>query len=285
MKSNFNKIILGTANFGLRYGNKNKKLNDKNIKEILNLAKRYGIKTIDTAQSYGDAEKKLGNYKNNFRFITKISNFKKISKKKIIDIINYSRNNLKVKKIDYLMFHDCREFKKENFKLPKLILKEKNILYKKIGVSIYKPSELYECIKYKHLDCIQIPFNLLDTRWLNINFKKIKKKNKSLELHVRSIFLRGMLPKKIQRLPNWFKDKKKLKIILNSIKKKHKVSLENILFSYVYQQNWIDKIILGVSSTYQLKKTKDFLKYRKSIRIKKNIFNFVPKKILMPKYW
>ncbi len=176
MKSKFGKIILGTANFGLHYGNKNKKLNNKNIKEILNIAKRYGINTIDTAQAYGDSEKKVGQYKKNFKFITKISNFKNISKKNIINIINYSRNNLKVKKIDYLMFHDYREFKKDNFKLPKLILNQKKILYKKIGVSIYKPNELYECIKYKHLDCIQIPFNLLDTRWLNINFKKIKKK-------------------------------------------------------------------------------------------------------------
>ena len=59
MKSKFGKIILGTANFGLHYGNKNKKLNNKNIKEILNIAKRYGINTIDTAQAYGDSEKKV----------------------------------------------------------------------------------------------------------------------------------------------------------------------------------------------------------------------------------
>ena len=183
------------------------------------------------------------------------------------------------------MFHNYLEFKKNNFQLPKLILNQKNILYKKIGVSIYKPSELYECIKYKHLDCVQIPFNLIDTRWLNVNFEKIKKKNKSLEIHVRSVFLRGMLPNKIHHLPQWFKDKKKLKVILNSIKKKYKTSLENILFSYVYQQNWIDKIILGVSSSYQLKQIKTFLKYKKSININKNSFSFVPKKILMPKYW
>ena len=58
MKSNFDKIVLGTANFGLKYGNKNKKLSNKNIQEILNLAKKYGINIIDTAQSYGNAEKK-----------------------------------------------------------------------------------------------------------------------------------------------------------------------------------------------------------------------------------
>ena len=285
MKSKLSRIILGTANFGLKYGNKNKKLNNKNINNILKLAKKYGIDTIDTAQSYGDAEKKLGKFEKNFKFITKISNLKNISEKRIIDIISHSKNNLKVKKIDYLMFHDYKEFKKNKFRLPKLLLNQKGILYKKIGVSIYKPNELYECIKYKNLDCIQIPFNLLDYRWSNVNFKKIKKKKKTLEIHVRSIFLKGTLPNKIHHLPSWFKDKKKLKISLNIIKKEHKISLENILFSYVFQQNWIDKIILGVSSTYQLKKVKSFLKYKRFISIKKNEFNFIPKKILMPKYW
>ena len=93
------------------------------------------------------------------------------------------------------------------------------------------------------------------------------------------------MPNKTQHLPCWFKDKKKLKKSLDMIKKEHKISLENILFNFVFQQNWIDKIILGVSSAYQLKKIKSFLKYKKLISIKKNKFNFIPKKILMPKYW
>ena len=36
-----------------------KKLSDKKIKDILETAKKYGINTIDTAQSYGDVEEKL----------------------------------------------------------------------------------------------------------------------------------------------------------------------------------------------------------------------------------
>ena len=285
MKTRLKKIAIGTANFGMKYGINKKKLSDKKIKDILKTAKKYGINTIDTAQSYGDAEEKLGLHKNKFKYITKVSNLKNISKQKIIDVLNFSLNNLKINKIDCVMFHNFKEFEKNKFKLPKFFLSKRGILFNKIGVSIYRPEELYKCIKFKELDCIQIPFNLLDYRWNNVDFYKIKKNNKSLEIHVRSIFLKGMLPYKIKYLPSWFKYKKKLSKRLSLIKQKNKIDLENILFSFVFQQKWIDKIVIGFSSAKQLKKIKSFTKYSKSIKVNKNYFNFIPKKLLMPKYW
>ena len=71
-KFNFNKLIIGTANFGQKYGLKNKKINQKEIFRILNYSHQIGIRTIDTANSYGNSEKILGK--------TKLKKWKVISK-------------------------------------------------------------------------------------------------------------------------------------------------------------------------------------------------------------
>ena len=59
---NFNKIALGTAQFGLNYGVKNTtgKVKKEDIESILSLARDNNINIIDTAISYGTSEKILG---------------------------------------------------------------------------------------------------------------------------------------------------------------------------------------------------------------------------------
>jgi len=57
------KLILGTANFGLRYGIANdRKLSPDEVFAILECARELGVQGIDTARSYGDAEKTVGQF-------------------------------------------------------------------------------------------------------------------------------------------------------------------------------------------------------------------------------
>ena len=76
---------------------------------------------------------------------------------------------------------------------------KKDGLVKKIGVSIYSPKELENITKYINLDIVQTPFNLIDriqdTGWL-LSLNKM-----GVEIHVRSIFLQGLLLMKEQNIP------------------------------------------------------------------------------------
>ena len=60
----YQKIILGTAQFGMNYGisNKTGKIKTKNITKILDLLKKNKINLLDTANSYQKSEKEIGNY-------------------------------------------------------------------------------------------------------------------------------------------------------------------------------------------------------------------------------
>ena len=51
------KIIIGSANFNQNYGINNNNISKKEIKKLINLAKKYGINTIDTSASYKDSAK------------------------------------------------------------------------------------------------------------------------------------------------------------------------------------------------------------------------------------
>ena len=70
------KICLGSAQFGLNYGltNKNGKVNENQVINLLDFAIENGISLIDTSPSYVDAEITLGKYPQikNFNICTKI---------------------------------------------------------------------------------------------------------------------------------------------------------------------------------------------------------------------
>ncbi len=62
------KIILGTAQFGLNYGINNLTGKPSNLQviEILNFASENRIKILDTADAYGDAAEIIGLYNESF---------------------------------------------------------------------------------------------------------------------------------------------------------------------------------------------------------------------------
>ena len=69
------KIIIGTAQFGLDYGiaNSTGKMKTNEIKKIIKYARTNYIKNIDTAHAYGDSEQRLGNVGiKNFNVIVKL---------------------------------------------------------------------------------------------------------------------------------------------------------------------------------------------------------------------
>ena len=73
MNKAYEKICIGTANFGQEYGfNKNLQLSKSEVFSILSLARDNNIKTIDTAANYGKSEKLIGDFGNDkWNIITK----------------------------------------------------------------------------------------------------------------------------------------------------------------------------------------------------------------------
>ena len=246
------KLALGTAQWGLKYGISNVHgiITDKELKTILSIVEKYKINLFDTAVNYGLAEKRLGEFlmKEN-KIITKVGYFKKGNNLK--DQITNSFKNLKRGNIYGCLFHNSNELiENKNLweDLKKYKLKGK---IKKIGYSLYEPSKLLKLLEAKLIpDIVQIPYNILDRKF-EPYFSLLKENN--IEIHIRSVFLQGLLFKSVDELNSKFKDLISPFNELKEIQAKAKLEILSLALSFVIQNHSIDYVILGVEKAKQLK--------------------------------
>ena len=254
------KIILGTAQFGMKYGVANKfgKIKSPEIIKILDFLKRKSLSSLDTASSYNLSEKEIGKfYKKRmlkFKIITKYSYSNKYS------ITRQYENS--VKNLGYLpntiLAHSYKDYISKNFHKEIKNLKKKYPI-KKVGVSLYNENELRKVLRFKKPDVVQVPVNILDKRFLKNKIVKILKK-KSIKVLARSIFLQGLFFKKKTFIFRKFKNVKSTFKILENICKKENLTLSELSLIWTFKRRELDNIILGVDSLNQLKSNLNTLK-------------------------
>jgi len=253
------RLALGTVQFGLNYGVTNTvgKVNESSVTEMLNVAAMHQINTIDTAIGYGDSEHVLGqNNINDFNIISKIPPLDDNSDVHnwVLTQLNGSLYRLGQDSLYGVLLHNPDDlFTPFGQKLYKSMinLKDKGLV-KKIGISVYSPKQLDKIFLDYDFDIVQAPLNIIDRRleesgWLS----KLNKMN--IEIHIRSVFLQGLLllaknniPKKFNRWSflwsNWEKY-----ILQNRIN-----PIEACL-SYPLKFAEVDRVIVGAQNREQLK--------------------------------
>lgn len=285
------KIIIGCANFGNRYGFIKKKKNIESVKRIASIAIKNKITHFDTAQDYKNSEKILGQvikeYKGTkFNIDTKLTKFLgKIDYAKIEHKVRESLKKLNIKKINTLYIHDPSQLKGRQGKVlfASMLKLKKKKLFKYIGVSVYSISETKQILKKFPVNIIQAPVNFLDRRFLDINLIKLLKKRKA-KLIARSVFLKGVLVKGSKHLPKKLMVFKNVQQFINKLAKENKTDKIAVCFASVLRIKVINKVIVGVSSSNQLKKLIEISKNRQ------NFSNFIAphianRKLLDPRYW
>lgn len=244
------KIGLGTVQWGLDYGISNIHgiPSDRELKSIVRLASQYGINLFDTAAQYGNAEQRLGKYINkSSRIVSKInSKFDKSLESQIQGSLNF----LNIEQLYAYLFHSSKDLIDEPSlwnQMQKLKIEGK---VKKIGYSLYNPEELEKLFKLKFIpDLIQIPFNIIDRRF-ETYFKKLNELN--IEIHVRSIFLQGLLLNfemmKNSKFSKW-------NLIWNKYKNwlsENDLSPIEACISHALHFKEISNVIIGVENSTQL---------------------------------
>ena len=252
-------FCLGTAQFGSKYGIANKKGKTKKneIKKILNLCKKNNIYSIDTSKEYTNVEQTLGSLNiKDFKIINKIKfgkNDLENFEKSIENKIKSSLMNLKIDNIHCLMFHNPDDLKKIDDNLLKKKLKElkKNKLIKKVGISVYDFYNLEKLIDLDLFDIIQCPFNIIDQRLQSNKILKLIKKSK-IEIHIRSIFLQGLLTLHYNQIPKYFyKWKLKFKKWNNFLNQNNISGVEGCI-NFIKQFENFKLCVIGVEDCTQL---------------------------------
>jgi aryl-alcohol dehydrogenase-like predicted oxidoreductase len=254
------KFAIGTAQFGMIYGiaNKSGQVTNEEIKNILSFCVSNNINTIDTAISYGDSENLLGkNGVNHFQIITKLpaipKNTKNI-KKWINDSINDSILRLNVSNLYGLLLHSPLQLLEETGDIiyDELIKCKESGKISKIGISVYEPIELHKILNIYKVDIVQLPLNIFDRRFEQTNWLKKLKAN-GIEIHVRSIFLQGLLLMKPDERPIYFSKWKNLFNEYDNWLLLNKYCSIKACLNFALSFPEIDKIIFGVDSLTNLK--------------------------------
>ena len=246
-----NKIIFGSAGFGIQgYGfassNPPSYPND-----FLKCIYDIGITNIDTAPSYGNAEKKIGSYntnnKNKFNIWTKVGNLTKNSHFTIDTIhksVVKSLSDLNINNIECLYLHQNDiEIMEDKYVLRALESLKNSGNIKTVGVSIYNPSELISSLFLDVYDVIQLPVSVSNTYLYNLAIKHNCKKT----LVARSIFLQGALLniESYNKSFNFSNDIIASVKLLKEIAYSHKIDYLEMILSYVMSLKNLSHVILS----------------------------------------
>lgn len=264
------KLALGTAQFGPPYGISNQKgvISKKEVERIINLSRKIGIDTIDTAKSYGKCEELLGDIGvKDFKIITKLSSdfHKSDNATKFVNIkVEESLQKLRINNLHAILFHDSSFYKNiEGIKTFRILEKLKyDGKIKKIGVSVYNPDDLKKIINQFNIDIVQLPLNLLDRRFEKEGLLK-ELNHKKIEIHSRSTFLQGLLLMKKEDLPSYFFKWKNIFEYFEKWIEIKSTSKIKACLNYPVSLSMISKIIVGVISFEQLEELNNIYKSKK----------------------
>ncbi len=254
------KLALGTAQFGMSYGiaNQHGKIKLENIKDIIKIAREKNIDLVDTAIAYGDSERIIGKIGIlDFKFVTKLPPLPKIEVANISfwveDQIKLSLKRLGIQSLYGLLIHRSEDLLGD--KGEKIVNALNNLksrgLVKKIGISIYDSSELEKLTNQIKVDIVQAPLNIIDQRLINSSWlSKLYKAD--VEVHIRSVFLQGLLLMSKQNRPHKFNRWKNLWKIWHEWLNDNQITALEATIRYALSVEKISKVIVGVDSKKQL---------------------------------
>ena len=262
MTSLLSKIGLGTAQWGLTYGisNHSGQTKPEEVSRILSYARAMGIKVIDTARVYGEAEQVLGlNDLSHFNIITKIPALEIWNRDhcflsaSVKDSLSRSLHALHVESLQGLLLHNCDDLFSEFGSKIVASLQELKASGKviQIGVSVYSSLQIKRVLDIFKPDIIQLPYNVFDQRLLEDGTLSALKSD-GIEIHARSIFLQGLLLMKHDSIPKYFTPWKDKFVAWNRLCADLGSHPMHAALSFAASNNLIDKLIIGVESLSQL---------------------------------
>lgn len=250
--NNVNKLVLGTAQFGMKYGINNSigQVAQNDVNEILNLAEQCGVEYIDTAYGYGNSEKILGFspalHRGNFKIISKYAN----SKLSPINQFYESIKHLNKDKIYAYMIHNFSTYVERPAIWNDFLKLKEDALVEKIGFSLYSTYELEYILEHNiAVDIIQVPYNLLDRQFEKF-FEILN--DKGIEIHTRSVFLQGIFFKDINTFEGKIEPLAKYVQKIQQYCQTNKLNIQDIALGYVLS-SISNGVLIGVDSLSQFK--------------------------------
>jgi aryl-alcohol dehydrogenase-like predicted oxidoreductase len=277
-------LILGTANLGMAYGATNSnKFEISESRNVVNYAIRNDITNFDTAPSYGIAEELLGEcLGDSFKgdIYTKIPKMDFYTLESVLESLQNSLSKLNMASIKGLLFHDPDILEKKlDPKITFQILESG--LVNRVGFSAYSEEDVKKAKnQFPSWTIFQLPENILSRQSLASEFLKDLHSMGDV-LHVRSVFMQGLLIANPENLDNRFsKISPSLKAV-NDIALESEISPLDLCLSYANSIAWSSGTVLAAANVLQLEEILGYKHYQ----LDYSEFPRLPSEDLDPRNW
>jgi aryl-alcohol dehydrogenase-like predicted oxidoreductase len=193
-------LALGTVQFGLPYGiaNSTGQISATTVEEILAEASQNGIDTLDTAVAYGESESRLGAAgMQGWQVVSKLPPLPPACADVagwVDSSLDGSLGRLRVSSLKALLLHRSQDLLGPSgetlYRSLEKSRDERRV--SQIGVSVYSPEDLEQVERRFAVDIVQFPLNIVDRRFERSGTLR-RLAARGVEVHVRSVFLQGLL--------------------------------------------------------------------------------------------
>lgn len=259
-------LVLGTAQLGLpNYGRTNLNGRPKfaDAVDLVRAAVSSGITAFDTARAYGEAEHVLGEALVPYAQIPTV-----ISKLDPLVELEAGAGSRQVRDaVDASVFRTCHELRRAT--IPTLLLHrwshrhgwrdelwgrlrrlQSEGVIGRLGASVSTPEEARAALRDPEVQHLQLPLNILDSRWVAAGIEQLAAARPDVVVHARSVFLQGLLlnppscwpriegvdPESVvERLDQW-------------VMRLGRRSRMDLCLGFVRAHPWIHGLVLGVDS-------------------------------------
>lgn len=290
------KLGIGTAQFGMDYGISNQagQSTPEEIANILALAANRGVRLIDTAPTYGNSEVMLGAAlpaNRNFDVVTKtpVYSGREIGLAEcteLQDTFARTLTRLGVPSVYGLLVHHAEDLLVASgarlFDEMTALKSQRQV--SKIGASVYTADQIEQLCQRYPIDMIQVPVSIFDQR-LIAGGQLGKLRRAGIEIHVRSVFLQGLVLMPPNAAPAFFDPIRPRLLEFHAAAKVCDTTPMQLALNFIQQLAGIDGIIIGVCSANELSQILDILDDEPSRDLDYTRFAINDERMINPTYW
>jgi aryl-alcohol dehydrogenase-like predicted oxidoreductase len=257
-------MVLGTANFGNKYGVLQAKrsaplLNRETTSIMLSETSRFGINAIDTALSYGSSQTWIANHNlaNTFEVFSKIewrglSNLEEMTQ----DLNDVSQTFAVCRKLSILWHNwDFNSLDIEDFLFVHRDFSSR--LSNPVGISTYGAENVRRALQLSVFDYLQIEFNILNPHALIAYFHSNHSNRPQLLL--RSIFLQGLLTNRAFEMMDAEHSLFQFLLRIKEVADDYGLSIEEIALRWIYNYLSDARLVLGFDDVNHINLANQFL--------------------------
>lgn len=263
-------LVLGAAQLGMAYGaaNATGMPSDAVARTILGEAVARGVTHVDTARAYGLSETRIGRARrldaaSRLRVVTKVHPLSDYSSESSIRYAVEASVERSISELGgresvtlaALLMHRAVDAETQG-QVGWRRLREYHAegISECIGVSVQTPDELRRASQLEDLGYVQLPFNVLDRRWLECG-EELRASRPGVRIVARSVFLQGLLtsdpgvawPCATQN------EQHEITLELEQLARDlGRLGRGDLCLAYVRSFRWIDAVVIGAERVEQL---------------------------------